>query len=237
MDLAVNFSAIQQRIAAACARAGRDPASVTLVAVSKGQPPEVIRAAAEGGQTLFGENKIQEAKVKISLCPGRLQWHFIGHLQSNKCREAVRLFSMIESVDSLALAEEINKWAGQSAKTMPVLLEVTVAGEATKFGFTPERLLAELERINALPKIEIHGLMTIAPWSPEPERARAVFRRLRELNESCGKILGAPLTQLSMGMSGDFEVAIEEGATLVRVGTALFGERQKMKKPAEEGVD
>ena len=237
MDLAVNFSAIQQRIAAACARAGRDPASVTLVAVSKGQPPEVIRAAAEAGQTLFGENKIQEAKVKISLCPDRLQWHFIGHLQSNKCREAVRLFSMIESVDSLALAEEINKWAGQSAKTMPVLLEVNVAGEATKFGFTPERLLAELERINALPKIEIHGLMTIAPWSPEPERARAVFRRLRELNESCGKILGAPLTQLSMGMSGDFEVAIEEGATLVRVGTALFGERQKMKKPAEEGVD
>ena len=237
MDLAVNFSAIQQRIAAACARAGRDPASVTLVAVSKGQPPEVIRAAADAGQTLFGENKIQEAKVKISLCPDRLQWHFIGHLQSNKCRDAVRLFSMIESVDSLALAEEINKWAGQSAKTMPVLLEVNVAGEATKFGFTPERLLAELERINALPKIEIHGLMTIAPWSPEPERARAVFRRLRELNESCGKILGAPLTQLSMGMSGDFEVAIEEGATLVRVGTALFGERQKLKRPAEEGAD
>ena len=237
MDLAVNFSAIQQRIAAACARAGRDPASVTLVAVSKGQPPEVIRAAADAGQTLFGENKIQEAKVKISLCPDRLQWHFIGHLQSNKCRDAVRLFSMIESVDSLALAEEINKWAGQSAKTMPVLLEVNVAGEATKFGFTPERLLAELEQINALPKIEIHGLMTIAPWSPEPERARAVFRRLRELNESCGKILGAPLTQLSMGMSGDFEVAIEEGATLVRVGTALFGERQKLKRPVEEDVD
>ena len=237
MDLAVNFSAIQQRIAAACARAGRDPASVTLVAVSKGQPPEVIRAAADAGQTLFGENKIQEAKVKISLCPDRLQWHFIGHLQSNKCRDAVRLFSMIESVDSLALAEEINKWAGQSAKTMPVLLEVNVAGEATKFGFTPERLLAELERINALPKIEIHGLMTIAPWSPEPERARAVFRRLRELNESCGKILGAPLTQLSMGMSGDFEVAIEEGATLVRVGTALFGERQKLKRLVEADVD
>ena len=237
MDLAVNFSAIQQRIAAACARAGRDPASVTLVAVSKGQPPEVIRAAADAGQTLFGENKNQEAKVKISLCPDRLQWHFIGHLQSNKCRDAVRLFSMIESVDSLALAEEINKWAGQSAKTMPVLLEVNVAGEATKFGFTPERLLAELERINALPKIEIHGLMTIAPWSPEPERTRTVFRRLRELNESCGKILGAPLTQLSMGMSGDFEVAIEEGATLVRVGTALFGERQKLKRPVEEDVD
>ena len=237
MPLAENLAAVQARIAAACGRSGRDPAEVTLLAVSKNHPADAVAEAVGLGLTTFGENRVQEAKAKIPLSPSRARWHFIGHLQSNKARDAVALFGTIESVDSLALAEEINKWAGQSAKTVPVLLEVNVAGEATKFGFTPDRLLAELERINALPKIEIHGLMTIAPWSPEPERARSVFRGLRELNESCGKILGAPLTQLSMGMSGDFEVAIEEGATLVRVGTALFGERPKLKKQMDEIVD
>ena len=229
MDLAGNLQSIQQRIAAACARVGRDPASVTLLAVSKGQPPEAVRAAADLGLSVFGENKVQEAKAKIPLCPGRLRWQMIGHLQSNKCRDAVYFFQMIQSVDSLALAEEINKWAAKAAKTMPILLEVNIAGEGSKFGYRPATLLAELERINALPKIEIHGLMTIAPWSPDPEKARPVFRRLRELKEECGQILGAPLPQLSMGMSGDFEAAIEEGATLVRLGTALFGSRPKAR--------
>ena len=232
MDLATNFNALQQRIADACARAGRAPASVTLVAVTKGQPPSVVRAAAELGQVLFGENKVQEAKVKISLCPGRLRWHMIGHLQSNKCRDAVHFFEMIESVDSLALAQELNKWAEKSGKTMPVLLEVNIAGEASKFGYPPAQLLADLEQINALRKLEIHGLMTIAPWTPEPEKVRPVFRRLRELKQQCEEKLGAPLAQLSMGMSGDYEIAIEEGATLVRVGTALFGARPKMAKVA-----
>ncbi len=227
MDLAANLHSIRQRIDAACARVGRDPASVTLLAVSKGQPPEAVRAAADLGLTSFGENKVQEAKAKIPLCPGKLRWQMIGHLQSNKCRDAVHFFHMIQSVDSLGLAEEINKWADKAAKTMPILLEVNVAGEASKFGYGPEALLAELARINALPKIEIHGLMTLAPWSPDPERARPVFRRLRELKEMCGQVLDAPLPQLSMGMSGDFEVAIEEGATLVRLGTALFGPRPK----------
>ena len=229
MDLAANLHSIQQRIDAACARAGRDPASVTLLAVSKGQPPEAVRAAADLGLSVFGENKVQEAKAKIPLCPGRLRWQMIGHLQSNKCRDAVYFSQMIQSVDSLALAEEINKWAAKSAKTMPILLEVNIAGEASKFGYRPATLLAELERINALPKIEIHGLMTIAPWSPDPEKARPVFRQLRELKDECGQILGAPLPQLSMGMSGDFEAAIEEGATLVRLGTALFGPRPKAR--------
>jgi hypothetical protein len=179
---------------------------------------------------LFGENRVQEAKAKIPLCPGHLRWHMIGHLQSNKCRDAVQLFEMIESVDSLALAQEISKWAGKSAKTVPILLEANIAGEASKFGYKPERLLAELGQINALRRLEIHGLMTIAPWTPEPENVRPVFRQLRELKGQCENILGAPLPHLSMGMSGDFEVAIEEGATIVRIGTLLFGPRTKTKK-------
>ena len=197
------------------------------MAVSKGMPPEVVREAADCGLTLFGESKVQEAKVKISLCPGRLRWQMIGHLQSNKCRDAVHLFDMIQSVDSLALAQEINKWADKQAKTMPILLEVNLAGESTKFGFKPEQLLAELEVINVLPKIEIHGLMMIAPWTPDTEKVRPLFRKLRELKTLCEEKLGAPLPHLSMGMSGDFEAAIEEGATIVRVGTSLFGARPK----------
>lgn len=228
MDLAANLDSIQRRIAAACERVGRNPAAVSLLAVSKGHPPGTIRAAADLGLALFGENKIQEAKAKIPLCPGKLRWQMIGHLQSNKCRDAVELFEAIQSVDSLALAVEIGRRADQAAKVMPVLLEVNVAGEASKFGYQPDRLLAELEQINALPRVEIHGLMTIAPWASDPERVRPVFRDLRDLKTRCEQILGAPLPDLSMGMSGDFEVAIEEGATTVRIGSALFGARPKM---------
>ncbi len=234
MGLTSSFGSIQERIQAACGRAGRNPASVSLVAVSKGQPPEMVRAAADVGQVLFGESRVQEARAKIEQCPGRLRWHLLGHLQSNKCRDAVALFEMIESVDSLALGQEIDKWAGKEGKRMPILLEVNVAGEATKFGFRPEPLLSTLSEINALPRIEVHGLMTIAPWTPEPEKVRPVFRRLRELKGECEQILGAPLAHLSMGMSGDFEVAIEEGATLVRIGTSLFGPRSKAKKVAQD---
>ena len=232
MSLAENLAMIQQKIRAACERAGRAPESVTLLAVSKTHPPETIREAADGGQLLFGENKIQEAKAKIPLCPGKCRWHFIGHLQSNKVRDAVELFQMIQGVDSLALAREISKRCEQAAKRMPILLEVNVAGEASKFGYKPEPLLAELAELNALPKIEIHGLMAIPPYTTDADKARPFFRRLRELKSKCEKILGAPLPHLSMGMSGDFEVAIEEGATLVRIGTALFGERRKLSKPA-----
>ena len=231
MDFAANLELIYQRIHAACARAGRDPASVSLVAVSKGHPPEAVRAAADAGQLLFGENKVQEAKAKIPLCPGRLRWHMIGHLQSNKCRDTVHFFQMIESVDSLALAQEIAKVADKQASTVPLLLEVNVAGEASKFGYPPARLLEELAQINALHRIEIHGLMAVAPWSLEPEKVRPIFRQLHDLKKRCEDLLGAPLPHLSMGMSGDFEVAIEEGATIVRIGTALFGPRASAKKP------
>lgn len=203
------------------------------MAVSKGQPPEVVKAGAEAGLVLFGENKVQEAKAKIPLCPGRLRWQMIGHLQSNKCRDAVALFEMIQSVDSPILAAELNKWSEKAARTLPILLEVNVAGESSKFGFNPESVLAALPEINQLPRLEIHGLMTIAPWAPDPEKARPVFRKLRELKGQCEQILGAPLPHLSMGMSGDFEVAIEEGATMVRVGTSLFGPRPKLTRESD----
>jgi pyridoxal phosphate enzyme (YggS family) len=235
MDLSANLNRIRERMNAACARAGRAPDAVTLQPVSKGQPPEAVQAAAALGLACFGENRVQEAKVKIGQCPGNLRWHLIGHLQSNKCRDAVHFFEMIQSVDSLALAEEIDRWAGKSAKTMPILIEVNVAGESSKFGCPPEQLLADLPRINALPKIEIHGLMTVAPWAADPEKVRPVFRRLRELKAECEQILGAPLPHLSMGMSGDFEVAIEEGATIIRVGTAFFGPRTTAKKASTPG--
>lgn len=230
----MNLEAVRQRINAACARVGRDPSEVTLLAVSKGQPPGMIRAAADLGLALFGENKVQEARAKIPLCPGNLRWQMIGHLQSNKCRDAVHLFEMIQSVDSLDLAREINRWADKAARTLPVLLEVNIAGEASKFGYRPEQLRAELAEINALNKIEIRGLMTVAPWSAEPEKARPIFRRLRELKMECEKIFGASLPHLSMGMTGDFEIAIEEGATLIRIGTALFGARTPVKRVGDE---
>jgi hypothetical protein len=227
MDLEANVKAVRQRIEDTCARAGRQPDSVTLVAVTKGQPPEVVCAGAAAGLTLFGENKVQEAKAKIPLCPGRLRWHMVGHLQTNKCRDAVSLFEMVQSVDSLHLAEELNKRADQAARTIPVLLEVNAVGEASKFGCRPDQLLADLDSINALPRLEIQGLMTVPPWTPDPEAVRPVFRQMRELKQRCEQTLGAPLPHLSMGMTGDFEVAIEEGATMVRIGTALFGPRRK----------
>jgi len=232
--LAENLDSIQQRIRAASERAGRDVASVTLLAVTKGQPPDAVNEAGKLGIASFGENKIQEAKAKIPLCSGKLRWHFIGHLQTNKCREAVELFGMIQSVDSLHVAQEISKRADQAGKTMPILLEVNLAGEASKFGYRPDKLETELNQINALPRLEIHGLMTVPPWTANAENVRPVFRQLRELKERCEQALGAPLPHLSMGMSGDFEVAIEEGATFVRIGTALFGPRKSVKgNPSE----
>jgi pyridoxal phosphate enzyme (YggS family) len=227
MDLEANIKAVQQRIEAACARVGREPSSVTLVSVTKGQPPETVCAAAALGLSLFGENKVQEAKAKIPSCPGRIRWQMIGHLQTNKCRDAVSLFEMVQSVDSLHLAEELNKRAEQASKTLPILLEVNAVGEASKFGYRPDQLLADLSHINALPRLELHGLMTVPPWVVDPDKARPVFRQMRELKARCEQILGAPLPHLSMGMTGDFEVAIEEGATMVRIGTALFGQRPK----------
>jgi PLP dependent protein len=235
VSLAERVTSIQQRIRDACARKGREVNSVTLLAVSKGQPPEAVNEAAQLGITILGENKVQEAKAKIPLCSSRLRWQMIGHLQSNKCRDAVELFEMIQSVDSLPLAAEISKRADAAGKTLRVLLEVNLAGEASKFGYRPEQLLSDLLRLNALSRIEIHGLMTVPPWTDEPERLRPIFGQMRDLKARCEEKLGAPLPHLSMGMSGDFEVAIEEGATIVRIGTALFGPRSKAKTGPRKG--
>jgi len=241
VDLEENFRRARERIEAACGRAGRNAKDVMIVAVSKSQPPEAVRAVAELGQLIFGENRVQEAKAKIPLCPERVRWHMIGHLQSNKARDAVALFSMVESVDSLSLAEELEKWADKQARTLPILLEVNIAGESSKFGYNPDAVLRDLRQINDLRHLEVHGLMTIAPWTTDAEKVRPVFRRLRDLKSQCEQVLGAPLQHLSMGMSGDFEVAIEEGATMVRIGTALFGPRPLARKAAaqarEEAAD
>lgn len=222
--------AIRQRIAAACARAGRDPAGVTLVAVSKTHPPEAVNAMARLGFCDFGENKVQEARAKIPECNSRLRWHMIGHLQTNKARDAVRLFSMIHSVDSLKLAQELEKHAAAQSRRVPILLEVNVAGEANKFGLKPEETVDAALAVNALPRLELRGLMTMAPDADDAEKSRPHFRRLVEIKRRVEERLGAPLPDLSMGMSGDFEVGIEEGATLVRIGTALFGERMEKAK-------
>lgn len=235
LSLPDNFDAIQHRIRAACERSGRRPESVTLIGVTKGQPPEAVAEAARAGLVFFGENKVQEAKSKIPLSPGRLRWHMIGHLQTNKCRDAVGLFEMIQSVDSLYLAEELDKRCEQASKTMPILLEVNLAGEASKYGYAPDAVLSDLPRLNALPRLEIHGLMTVPPYTTDAQRLRPIFRRMRELKESCEQVLGAPLPHLSMGMSGDFEIAIEEGATMVRIGTALFGPRRVVTSERSKG--
>lgn len=221
-------------MAAACARSSRNATEVLLLPVSKGHSADAVGEAAALGLRVFGENKVQEARVKIGQCSSRLSWHMIGHLQSNKCRDAVQLFSMVQSVDSLSLAGELNKWCDKLGKRMPILLEVNVAGEGSKFGFAPERLLEGVRTINELPRLEVQGLMTIAPYTPVPERVRPIFCKLRELREQCSDLLGAPLPHLSMGMSGDFETAIEEGSTIVRIGTALFGARSYQKRTATE---
>lgn len=225
VDIEENLGLIRSRMDAACERSGRDPADVVLVAVSKGQPPEAIQAAVDAGLILFGESRVQEAKAKIGRCPGHLRWHLVGHLQSNKCRDAVQFFSMIHSVDSVRIAAEIDKWAERQGKSMPILMEVNAAGEASKYGFAPQEVPAALDEINALRNVEVHGLMTIVPYAANPERGRPYFARLRALKIQCEDHLGVPISELSMGMSHDFEIAIEEGATMVRIGTDLFGER------------
>lgn len=220
-EVAHNINFVRQRIRTAAEHVGRNPDEVTLIAVSKTIEPERIESALTAGQTLFGESKVQEAKAKLPLVSSRAHWHMIGHLQTNKARDAVALFEVVHSVDSLRLAIELNKWAEQAGKTQAILLEANVSGEASKFGLKPEDLESTVAEINQLPRLEVQGLMTIAPFVEETEKARPCFRRLRELRDALG------LRELSMGMTHDFEVAIEEGATMVRIGTAIFGERRR----------
>ena len=232
-DFSSRLARIQDAIASAARKAGRDPAEIELLAVSKTQPAEAIQEAMRAGITHFGENKIQEASGKIEAL-GRGVWHLIGHLQSNKTRDAVRLFDSIDSLDRADLAAEINHRADALGKIQNVLLQVNIAGESAKFGCAPDAARALAEAINALPRLCLRGLMTIAPYSPEPEKSRPYFTGLRELRDQIETDTGLRLPVLSMGMSGDFAVAIEEGSTCVRIGTALFGERLKLKQRRPE---
>jgi pyridoxal phosphate enzyme (YggS family) len=225
MSIAERVSLVRDRIGRACERAGRDPASVTLVAAAKGQPPERVREAFEAGIEVVGENRVQEALQKIPMCPSGLCWHMIGHLQRNKVRAAVDRFEMIHSVDSLRLLSALNAACEAAGKVMPVLLEVNVSGEACKYGLPPAEVPGVLEQAGSLMCLNVEGLMTVPPFAPEPEAARPYFRRLREDRDRWRDETGFPLEALSMGMSLDFEVAVEEGATLVRVGSLLFGPR------------
>ena len=205
---------------------GRPSGSVELVAVSKTHPAEVIREAVDAGQFLFGENRVQEAKAKIPDLPAKLRWHLIGHLQSNKIRQALPLFEMIHGVDSIELLDDIQRIAGELGLFPRVLLQVNVAGESSKFGFAPEQLLSQVERILRVERVQIEGLMTIPPLAANPENSRKYFVALREIRDRLEQEFRFPLPNLSMGMSGDYRVAVEEGATFVRVGTAIFGERK-----------
>jgi len=229
-SIAENLERVREQIASAAARAGRVAEEIELVAITKTHPAEKVREAIEAGQTLFGESRVQEARAKIPELPSNLRWHFVGHLQKNKIRHALPLFEMIHSVDSLGLAQEINRIAEEEGMHPRVLLEVNVAGEGSKFGFSPEKLRDQMEALLALPRLSILGLMTIPPLAEEAEASRKYFVRLRELRDRLQTDFRVDLAQLSMGMTQDFSVAVEEGATLVRVGTAIFGERKRKKE-------
>jgi len=226
--VAENIETIRARIRAAATRVGRDPDSVRLVAVSKHQPLAAIREALAAGQVMFGENYLQEAQEKVAALGQGLVWHCIGHLQSNKARLAAEIFDCIETLDRLKLARALETRLTELGKSMPVLVQVNVGGEAQKAGVAPEKARQLCRELQKFPHLILQGLMTMPPFVADPEESRGCFRRLRLLGEELAAqgLLGrhGPV-QLSMGMSGDFEVAIEEGATLVRVGTALFGER------------
>lgn len=216
--IAERVAHVRQRVEHAAERAGRSPADVTIVAVSKGFPPSAIDEVVVAGIADVGENRVQEAAAKIvALRPLPITWHLVGHLQTNKAKTALELFDIIHSVDSLHLAQVLSR--PDRSEPLPILLEVNAAGEASKFGFPPAEVAAAAQAIARLPHLDLRGLMTVAPFVSDPETVRPVFRELRRLRDALG------LRELSMGMTDDFEVAIEEGATLVRIGRAIFGER------------
>ncbi len=223
-----NLSRIRERIQAACERVGRRPEDVRILAVSKTRGPDYIREAADAGLLDFGENRVQEARQKISLCSTSLTWHLIGHLQSNKVKDAVKLFHSIQSVDSLKLLLAIERAAEAEGRIMPVFLEVNVSGESSKFGLAPGAVPELLQAANSLRRVEIRGLLTIPPVAEDPEKARPFFRALREHRDRWRQETGFELRELSMGMSHDFEIAVEEGATWIRLGSILFGKRNTL---------
>jgi pyridoxal phosphate enzyme (YggS family) len=230
MSVAENLECVRERIAQAAAKASRAANEIELVAVTKTHPAERVREVVEAGHTLFGESRVQEARAKIPELPSNLRWHFIGHLQKNKIRHALPLFELFHGIDSLTLAEEMNRIAGAEGMRPRVLLEVNVAGEGSKFGFKIDSLREEMDSLLALSRLTIEGLMCIPPLAEEAEASRKYFVQLRALRDSLEKEFDLKLPHLSMGMTQDFWIAVEEGATLVRVGTAIFGERAKRQK-------
>lgn len=217
-DVQANLERVRERIARAARRAGRRPEGILLIGVSKTVPAERVREAIAAGLPALGENRVQEAREKIRALGRPVPWHLIGHLQTNKVKDALELFDVIQSVDRLALASEI---ARRARRPVDVLVQVNVGGEASKSGFARSEVKPALDALRSMPMLRVRGLMAIPPAVDEPEKARPWFRGLRELRDAAG------LDELSMGMSGDFEVAIEEGATMIRVGTAIFGERTR----------
>jgi len=222
-----NLEQVEEKIQAACRRAGRDRSEVTLIAVSKTKPIKLLQEAINSGQIDFGENKVQELTSKYEQLPKHLRWHMIGHLQRNKVKYLVDKVCLIHSVDSLRLAETINREAVKAGVTVPILIEINVADEESKFGITCEETYALIEAVAKLPNVSIRGLMTIAPFVDNPEENRMIFRELKQLSVDIREknMNNINVDILSMGMTGDYEVAIEEGATMIRVGTGIFGER------------
>lgn len=223
--LSDRLQVIRDRITAAAQRCGRDPAEIELLAVSKTFPVEAIREAVDAGQLLFGENKVQEILAKAPQLPANLHWHLIGHLQSNKVRKVLPHVKSIHSIGSLDLARDVDRIAAELGLFPTVYLEVNLGDESSKHGFSAEQLRSSLENLYALKRLEIQGLMCIPPFDPDPTKSRPYFTRLRELRDELAQRGGAPLPLLSMGMSHDFDIAVEEGATMVRVGSAIFGDR------------
>lgn len=235
-SIAENLDRVREQIATAATKSGRSADDVELVAISKTHPAESVREAIEAEQTLFGESRVQEARAKIPVLPSNIHWHFVGHLQKNKIRHALPLFEMIHSVDCLALAQDINRIAEEEGLYPRVLLEVNVAGEGNKFGFAAGHLREQMAGLLALPRLSMEGLMCIPPIAVESEQSRKFFVEVRELRDSLEKEFNLKLPHLSMGMTQDFSIGIEEGATLVRVGTAIFGERSKKRATDGHGA-
>src|SRR6266480_2914462 len=232
-SVAENLERVREQVAEAAAKVGRAVDEIQLIAISKTHDAEKVRAAYGAGQTLFGESRVQEARAKIPELPSNIRWHFVGHLQKNKIRHALPLFEIIHSIDSLALAQDINRIAQEEGLHPRVLLEVNVAGEGSKFGFAPDKLREQMQELLALARLSIEGLMCIPPLGVESEDSRKFFVQVRELRDSLEKEFSVKLPQLSMGMTQDFVIGIDEDATLVRVGTAIFGERSKKQKATD----
>ena len=223
--IAERLQRVRDRISAACDRAGRDPGSVRLIAVSKTVPIAGVAEALAAGQTLFGENRVQEALAKMAEAGPGATWHLVGHLQKNKARHAIGAFALIHGLDDRELAFELDRRAAARSTRQPVLVQANLSGEATKRGSDEDGLMPLLTAVADLPHLELRGLMIVPPPVDDPELSRPWFRRLKQLRDRAASLLGRPLPELSMGMTDDFEVAIEEGATMVRVGRAIFGER------------